>query len=129
MIPKTGGRPPALWKHHATRKTRAAYSTITVLASFLAMSPVAQGADPAEGRKLATQCKTCHGLDGIAKIPIAPNLAGESQIYIEKQLKAFRSGKREHEMMSLVAKNLTNQQISDLAAWYQSIEIIAKMPE
>ena len=48
---------------------------------------------------------------------------------IEKQLKAFRSGKREHEMMSLVARNLTDQQISDLAAWYQSIEIKAKMPE
>ncbi len=129
MIPKTGGDPPALREYHAARKARAAYSTIAVLASFLAMSPVAQGADPAEGRKLAAQCKTCHGLDGIAKIPVAPNLAGESQIYIEKQLKAFRSGKREHEMMSLVAKNLTNQQISDLAAWYQSIEIIAKMPE
>ena len=93
------------------------------------MSPAAQGADPAEGRKLAAQCKTCHGLDGIAKIPIAPNLAGESQMYIEKQLKAFRSGKREHGMMSLVARNLTDQQISDLAAWYQSIEINAKMPE
>ena len=129
MIPKTGGDPPALRENHAARKARAAYSTIAVLAYFLAMSPVAQGADPAEGRKLAAQCKTCHGLDGIAKIPVAPNLAGESQIYIEKQLKAFRSGKREHEMMSLVAKNLTNQQISDLAAWYQSIEIIAKMPE
>jgi cytochrome c553 len=32
-------------------------------------------------------------------------------------------------MMSLVARNLTDQQISDLAAWYQSIEINAKMPE
>ena len=129
MMPTTGREPPAPWRHHATRKVRATFSTIAVLTSFLAMSPAAQGADPAEGRKLAAQCKTCHGLDGIAKIPIAPNLAGESQIYIEKQLKAFRSGKREHEMMSLVAKNLTDQQISDLAAWYQSIEITAKMPE
>ena len=86
-------------------------------------------ADPAQGRKLAGQCKTCHGLDGIAKIPIAPNLAGESQIYIENQLKAFRSGKREHEMMSVVAKNLTDQEIADLAAWYESIEVQVKMPE
>ena len=129
MMPTAGREPPAPRRHHATRKVRATFSTIAVLTSFLAMSPAAQCADPAEGRKLAAQCKTCHGLDGIAKNPIAPNLAGESQMYIEKQLKAFRSGKREHEMMSLVARNLTDQQISDLAAWYQSIEINAKMPE
>ncbi|WP_152205257.1 c-type cytochrome [Marinobacter changyiensis] len=112
-----------------TRTTQAALSRTLILASFLATGSIAQGADPAEGRKLAAQCKTCHGLDGIAKIPIAPHLAGESQIYIEKQLKAFRSGQRVNEMMSVVAKNLTDQQISDLAAWYQSIEITAKMPE
>lgn len=104
-------------------------ATLLVLASFIAMAPAAHSADPAEGRKLAAQCQTCHGLDGIARMPIAPNLAGESQIYLEKQLKAFRSGKRENEMMSVVAKSLTDQQISDLAAWYESIEVTAIMPK
>lgn len=101
-----------------------------VPAALLAIAATsAQAADPAEGRKLARQCQTCHGLDGIAKIPIAPNLAGESQIYIVNQLKAFRSGKREHEMMTVVAKGLSDQQMSDLAAWYQSIEVTATMPD
>jgi cytochrome c553 len=95
----------------------------------LIFSSATFAADPVQGKKLASQCKTCHGLDGIAKIPIAPNLAGESQIYIENQLKAFRSGKRNHEMMSVVAKDLTDQEIADLAAWYESIEIQATMPE
>lgn len=112
-----------------TQSIQAGLIPATILASCLAVVSVAQAADPAAGRKLAGQCRTCHGLDGIAKIPIAPNLAGESQIYIEQQLKAFRSGKREHEMMSVVAKNLTDQQISDLAAWYESIKITATMPE
>ncbi|HET8848977.1 MAG TPA: cytochrome c [Marinobacter sp.] len=106
---------------------------VTVLPVTCALALVLSGhalaADPDAGRKLAAQCKTCHGLDGIATIPIAPNLAGESQIYIQNQLKAFRSGKREHEMMSVVAKNLTDEQIADVAAWYESIEITAKMPE
>ncbi len=100
-----------------------------LLTAFLGFSASAFAADPAQGRKLAAQCKTCHGLDGIAKMPIAPNLAGESQIYLQKQLKAFRSGKRENEMMSVVAKNLTDQQIADLAAWYESIKVTATMPE
>ncbi|WP_198174143.1 c-type cytochrome [Mesorhizobium xinjiangense] len=87
-------------------------------------------ADMAAGREMARQkCQVCHGLDGIAKIPIAPHLAGESAIYLQTQLKAFREGKRQHEMMSVVAKQLSDADIADLAAWYSAIEISAEMPE
>ncbi len=89
----------------------------------------AEAADAAAGRKKARQCQTCHGIDGIAKIPIAPHIAGENQIYLETQLKAFRSGKREHEIMSVIAKNLSDEDISDLSAWYASVKITATMPE
>lgn len=98
------------------------------LAAIALQALPAAAADAAAGRQKARQCQTCHGLDGIAKIPIAPHLAGESQIYLQTQLKAFRSGKREHEMMSVVAKNLSDEDIADLAAWYASIEIKATMP-
>ena len=90
--------------------------------------PVSAG-DLAVGKKKARACRTCHGIDGLARIPIAPHLAGESRVYIETQLKAFRSGKREHEMMTVVAEGLSDEDISDLAAWYSAIEITAKMPE
>jgi len=93
------------------------------------LTTAALAADAAAGRQKAKKCQTCHGIDGIAKIPIAPHIAGESQIYLATQLKAFRSGKREHEMMSVVAKKLSDEDISDLAAWYASIQIKATMPE
>ena len=80
-------------------------------------TPLAAG-DPAEGRKVANMCRTCHGLDGMAQIPIAPNIGGEPEAYLESQLMAFKTGAREHEMMSVVAAGLTAQQISDVAAWY-----------
>ena len=87
-------------------------------------------ADPAAGKSIAKKkCQICHGIDGIAKIPVAPHLAGESQIYLETQLKAFRSGKRVNEIMSVVAKSLTDDEITNLAEWYNSIEITAKIPE
>ncbi len=86
-------------------------------------------ADLEAGKKKARACRTCHGIDGIARIPIAPHLAGESQVYIETQLKAFRNGKREHEMMTVVAKGLSDEDISDLAKWYSAIEITATLPE
>jgi cytochrome c553 len=86
-------------------------------------------ADQAAGKKLAQQrCAVCHGIDGIAKMPVAPHLAGENEIYLQTQLKAFRSGKRENEMMSVIAKKLTDEEIVNLAAWYASIKITVTMP-
>jgi cytochrome c553 len=106
-------------------------TTVFKLAASAAMfSAAAQAADVEAGQALARQrCQTCHGIDGLAKIPIAPHLAGESEIYLQTQLRAFRSGKREHEMMSVVAKDLTDEEIASLAAWYSSIEITVKVPE
>jgi cytochrome c553 len=74
----------------------------------------------AAGKNIAGQCRTCHGIDGYAKIPIAPHIGGEQASYIRNQLTAFRDGTRTHEMMSVVARMLTDQQIADVAAWYSS---------
>ena len=93
--------------------------TLALGGVFLAGAALAEG-DPAEGRKLAGQCRTCHGLDGFARLPIAPHIGGEPASYIAAQLTAFLEGTREHEMMSVVAKSLTDDQIADLAAWYAS---------
>ena len=49
-------------------------------------------------------------------------------MYIEEQLKNYRSGKRRHEVMNLIAKPLTDAEIDDLAAWYASIRIEATPP-
>lgn len=97
--------------------------------AILAAAAPAQAGDAAAGKALVGKCKTCHGVDGIARMPIAPHIAGESTIYLETQLKAFRSGKRVNEIMSVVAKDLTDEEIADLAAWYSSIKFTVQMPE
>lgn len=79
------------------------------------------------GRKLAGQCRVCHGLDGYAQIPIAPHIGGEPASYLRAQLTAFRDGERQHEMMSIVARSLTDQQIADLAAWYAGHRVTAEL--
>ncbi|TRD20607.1 c-type cytochrome [Palleronia caenipelagi] len=89
----------------------------------------AQADDPAAGRLIANMCRTCHGLDGYAQIPIAPHIGGEPQAYLEAQLMAFKTGAREHEMMSIVAAGLSAQQISDVAAWYAEHEASATLPD
>ncbi|SEW40342.1 Cytochrome c553 [Cognatiyoonia koreensis] len=83
--------------------------------------------DPDAGRKVAGQCRTCHGLDGYAQIPIAPHIGGESETYLVGQLRAFRDGTREHEMMTVVTRGMADQDIADVAAWYSQHEAIATL--
>lgn len=83
----------------------------------------AQARDPVAGKIRAGMCATCHGPLGLSQIPNAPHLAGQPAIYLVEQLKNYRSGKRQHDVMSVIAKPLTDQEIDDLAAWYESIRI------
>ncbi len=89
--------------------------------------PAASG-DAEAGRKIANMCQTCHGLDGYARIPIAPHIGGEPKDYLEAQLMAFKTGARAHEMMSVVTASLSAQQIADVAAWYASANVVATLP-
>jgi cytochrome c553 len=83
--------------------------------------------DPDAGKRISGQCRTCHGADGYAQIPIAPHIGGEPEAYLRSQLTAFRDGTREHEMMSIVARGLSDQQIADLAAWYGGHSVRVEM--
>ena len=96
-------------------------------AMILAASPAAAG-DVKAGRQKALQCQTCHGLDGQAKLPDAPNLAGQTEVYLAKTLKDYRSGARQNEMMSLVVRNLKDDDIADLAAYYAAIPVTVGEP-
>lgn len=93
-------------------------------------SAVALAADPPPGPPRAAAkaqlCATCHGVLGISVTPDAPHLAGQPRIYLEQQLKDFRSGKRRHEVMNVIAKPLTDADVADLGEWYASIIIEAK---
>jgi cytochrome c553 len=84
---------------------------------------------PLDPRETISQCTTCHGVNGIAKIPTAPNIAGSSRGYIESQLKAFRSGKRENEVMSVIAEDLSNAEIKAVAKWYSALKVTVEVPE
>ncbi len=101
---------------------------VAMVVALTASGALADG-DAAEGRKKAGQCRTCHGIDGMAKIPVAPNIGGENFTYLKTQLQNFRSGKRGHEMMIIVAKDLSDADIDDLSAWYSSIAVTVTMPK
>lgn len=104
----------------------AALAAAACVALLAAGSASAQ--DVAAGRRKAVACQTCHGLDGIAKLPDAPHLAGQPAAYLVRELKAYRSGARRNEVMSVAAKSLSDDDIREIAAYYAAIQIEAKPP-
>jgi cytochrome c553 len=101
-------------------------SLLCLFACVLAAAPAqAQTA----GREKAQQmCAVCHGLNGVGVNPDTPNLAGESPLYLEKQLKAFRSGERKHEQMTIIAQGLKDDDIRELVAWYSALKLTVELP-
>lgn len=90
---------------------------VIMVTALLLSATVAQAAgDPDAGREKARACAGCHGLDGKGRIPLADQTAG----YLEEQLRAYRNRTRSDETMNAIAKQLDDQDIADLAAYYAS---------
>jgi cytochrome c553 len=96
--------------------------------ALVGATPAAADGDAKAGRQKALQCQTCHGLDGQSKLPEAPNLAGQTEVYLAKALNDYRGGARKNDMMSLVARNLRDDDIADLAAYYAAIPVTVGPP-
>ena len=102
---------------------------IAVAALLLATAAPAGAGDVVAGRRKALACQACHGLDGLSKLPDAPHLAGQPERYLVKSLDEYRKGVRKNELMTLVVKDLSDQDIADLASYYGAIEISAQPPK
>ncbi len=98
-----------------------------LLGVLAAASGTAQ-AQATAGETKARACAVCHGPLGISTVQDTPNIAGQPERYLSEQLKAYRSGKRSHEVMSLMAKPLTDDDIASLAGWFASIKVEAVVP-
>ncbi|HKA39170.1 MAG TPA: c-type cytochrome [Burkholderiales bacterium] len=98
-------------------------------AAVFASATFAQGApepDVAKGQQLATQvCAACHAPDGNSVQPANPVLAGQHSEYTFKQLSNFKqqNGKpaeRPNAIMAGMVANLTAEDMSSLAAYFQT---------
>ena len=69
------------------------------------------------GATLALNCTMCHGAQGMSTSE-APNLAGQYSEVLMKQLHDYKAGKRTSSIMQAISQALSEQAISDLAAYY-----------
>ncbi len=82
----------------------------------------ANAADVDAGKAKAVVCAACHGINGIATNPMWPNLAGQNEIYLLKQIKAFRDGERKDPSMSPMVAGLSDDDAANLAAYFASLK-------
>lgn len=97
---------------------------LTLLAILLLAPGAATAADIEAGRIKGYTCTGCHGIPGYKNVyPTfhVPKLAGQSAVYIEAALKAYRSGERVHSTMNLHAESLSDEDIANIAAWLESV--------
>lgn len=91
-----------------------------ITSSFMVSTSFA--ADAAAGKAKSAICAACHGAAGISAAPMWPNLAGQKETYLAKQIKAFRDGTRTDPTMAPMVAGLTDTDIANLAAYYAGLK-------
>jgi cytochrome c553 len=94
---------------------------LAVLA-VLASAAAAQAADLDAGKaKVNSVCAACHGANGVSVAGFIPNLAGQKADYINGQLHALKSGERKSDLMNPIARQLDDNDIDNVAAFFSSL--------
>ncbi len=101
-------------------KIKSLFYSAAMMAVFI--SPQLAADQVEAGRTVAdVHCQACHGANGISSAPTWPNLAGQKQQYLIKQLNDFASGKRPDPVMAPIVDRLSEEDIAAVAAYYSSL--------
>jgi cytochrome c553 len=63
-------------------------------------------------------CDSCHGKDGLPSDATIPIIWGQQKAYLEKQLRDYKNGDRDSQIMSSMSEGLTQEEISNVAAHF-----------
>lgn len=95
------------------------YLLCFVITIAFGSSAYGQG-DTTAGKQKAALCAGCHAEDGNSTTPIFPRLAGQHEKYLIRQLADFKNGKRADPTMQAMAAGLSDEDMKDLGAFYES---------
>lgn len=87
---------------------------VLLLAGFLLLGLCGPSVAAELGERIAL-CTTCHGEAGLPEDPQVPIIWGQHFYYIYVQLKDYKAGRREHEIMSQIVVDLSKQEMQALA--------------
>ncbi len=97
--------------------TRLFSTIVSAGVSFAITAVSAYSADDIEAK--AQACAACHGQNGVPTDPkTIPNIWGQEKSYLVKQLHDYRSGDRDDPIMSPIAKQLAQEDLRKIAAYF-----------
>jgi len=99
-------------------------SLLTLVALSISGTAVANSlveGDAEAGKARSITCAACHGAEGNSANPLWPNVAGQHASYIKNQLGAFKDGKRVDALMSSQAMLLSDEDMANLAVYYEDL--------
>ena len=129
--PQSDGFRVAQQGRNGYQNMKKCFAPLTVLAAIL-LTPLHASADSlvdgsaAAGKAKSITCGACHGMEGNSVNPLWPNIAGQGASYIVKQLQAFQSGLRSDPLMTGQSMLLSDEDIRDLAVYFESLPAAAK---
>ena len=97
-----------------------------VLAAGPAMADSLVDGSAEAGKAKSITCAACHGAEGNSVNPTWPNLAGQHAGYIVDQLQAFKDGLRNNALMNGQAMMLSEEDMKNLAVYYEGLEAAAQ---
>jgi cytochrome c553 len=113
------------------KKKSSLLSFANVVAAFLfgvgacAHAQDAKPGDAAAGAKKAEMCNGCHSIPGyqasFPEVYKVPKIAGQGSKYLVSALTAYRKGERKHPTMRGIAGSLSDQDMADLAVYYEQL--------
>jgi cytochrome c553 len=112
---------------HGNPESRRSAKKILYLSWLALLLPLQlQADDPVKGniengKAIAEKkCDRCHGTEGVSEDPDTPHLAAQIAAYTVKQMRDYKSGAREDKNMYKRVRKLDDQQMADIALWYES---------
>ncbi|MCW8870640.1 MAG: cytochrome c [Proteobacteria bacterium] len=97
---------------------------ILLVCLLFSFGPVMAEGDAVRGEKIAYTCTGCHGIPKYKNsYPNyhVPKIGGQNAAYLETALKDYRTGARQHGTMQAQAGSLSDQDISDIAAYFSQL--------
>ena len=95
---------------------------ISFTLTLLLIAPISfsMAGDVEAGKSKSMVCSACHGQDGNSINPLWPSLAGQHKQYTIHTLRAYQNGTRVDAVMQAQVMALTEQDLEDIAAYYNA---------
>ena len=92
-----------------------------LLVGAVSIATAAPKGNAAAGATKSKPCAACHGVDGDKTIDGQyPRIAGQYADYLLRSMEEYKNGRRDNAIMAGFVKDLSTQDLADLAAFYES---------